>query len=101
VMGLGRDVPQTPPDAGRAARFAWVLWREIAGMALLAAYFAGVPVVLARTSLKRLAGAMGKARYAVMILLLLMMLALPLKMLLRWTCNLSYLVSMPEYYFNF
>jgi hypothetical protein len=101
VMGQGRDMPQAPPDSGRMARFAWILWREIAGVALLVVYFVGVPVVLARTSLKRLAGAMGKARYAVMILLLLMMLALPLKMLLRWTCNLSYLVSMPEYYFNF
>jgi len=101
VMGLGREMPQAPPDSGAVARLASILWREIAGVALLAVYFVGVPVVLARTSLKRLAGAMGMARYALMILLLLMMLALPLKMLLRWTCNLSYLVSMPEYYFNF
>ena len=30
-----------------------------------------------------------------------MMFALPLKMLLRWTADLSYVLSMPEYYFNF
>jgi uncharacterized membrane protein len=101
VMGLGRDMPQPPPDSGGLARLAWSFWREIAGVALLGAYFVGIPVVLARTSLKRLAGAMGKARYTLMILLLLIMFALPLKMLLRWTCNLSYVVSMPEYYFNF
>ena len=31
----------------------------------------------------------------------LMMLALPLKMLLRWSLNMSYLVSIPEYFLNF
>jgi len=31
----------------------------------------------------------------------LMMLALPIKMILRWTVDLSYLVSMPEYFFSF
>jgi len=99
--GLGRDVPQPPADSGGPTRFVWILWREIAGLVLLAVYFVALPVVLARTWLKRLAAAMGKARYAVMVLLLLMMFALPLKMLLRWTCNLSYVVSMPEYFFNF
>jgi hypothetical protein len=34
-------------------------------------------------------------------LLLLMMLALPLKMLLRWSFNLSYVLSVPEYYLSF
>jgi len=32
---------------------------------------------------------------------LLMMLMLPLKMILRWTLNLSYILSIPEYYLNF
>jgi hypothetical protein len=35
-----------------------------------------------------------------MALLLLTMLSLPIKMLLRWTMNLHFLVYMPEAFFN-
>lgn len=44
---------------------------------------------------------MGRTRYWIMILLLLMMLMLPIKMFLRWTFGLSFLVSIPEYSLNF
>jgi hypothetical protein len=98
---LGLPVPQPGDDSGRLARFAAIVWREIAGMVVLFAYFGAIPFVLARTLLKRHLAWMGKARFTAMILLLMMMLALPLKMILRWTCHLSYVVSMPEYYFNF
>jgi hypothetical protein len=64
-------------------------------------YFGGLPVLLARTVLKRFREQMGRGRYAMMVLLLLMMLMLPLKMVLRWSFNLSYIVSIPEYFFNF
>lgn len=97
---LGVALPQ-PPAEGGLARLAAILWREIAGMAALLAYFVGIPFALGRTLMRRHRARMGKARFAAMILLLMMMLALPIKMLLRWTCNLSYVVSMPEYYFNF
>jgi hypothetical protein len=33
--------------------------------------------------------------------LMLLMLTLPLKMILRWTLNLKYLVSIPEFSLNF
>jgi hypothetical protein len=33
--------------------------------------------------------------------LLLMMALLPIKMLLRWTVNLKYFISLPEYMLNF
>ena len=36
-----------------------------------------------------------------MAVLLLLMMTLPLKMILRWTINLSYVVSIPEYFLNF
>ena len=101
TIWLGSELPQTPLDRGGLARFAAILWREVAGVVVLAAYFVGVPLALGRTLMKRYVQEMGKARFAAMILWLIMMLALPLKMLLRWTCNLSYVVSMPEYYFNF
>ncbi len=39
-------------------------------------------------------------RYSVFVLLLLCMLALPIKMVLRWLFNLKYVVAMPEIFFN-
>ena len=44
---------------------------------------------------------MGFIRYMLMANLLLFMAALPLKMVLRWTLNLKYIVSIPEYFLNF
>ena len=101
VLWLGRGVPQVPAGSGMFAQLGHILWREIAGVAVLGAYFVGVPAVLARTALRGLRQRMGLGRYTIMILLLLMMLSLPLKMLSRWVYNLSYVVSMPEYFFNF
>jgi hypothetical protein len=37
----------------------------------------------------------------VMANLLLLMALLPIKMLLRWTFNLKYIISIPEYFLNF
>ena len=42
----------------------------------------------------------GAWRYAVFVMLLLCMIALPIKMILRWTINLKYIVAMPEIFFN-
>ena len=101
AIWLGVSVPRPPPGSGRLVELGWIIWREIVGIALLAAYFGGLPVLLGRTVLKRFRDRMGRGRYAIMILLLLMMLMLPLKMVLRWSLNLSYIVSIPEYFFNF
>jgi len=101
VTALGRGVPQVPAGAGVLVRLAAVLWREVAGIVLLGLYFIALPILLGRTTLRQYRRQMGRARYWIMILLLMMMLALPLKMILRWTVNLSYVVSMPEYFFNF
>jgi hypothetical protein len=59
-----------------------------------------VPVILAKTLLKRYYDKMGAARYYVGALLFLMMLSLPVKMLLRWIINLKYIVAIPEFFFN-
>ncbi len=93
---LGRAVPRPMADGG-LARFTAILWREIAGIAVLLVYFLGIPLVLGRTLMRRYLANMGKARFTAMVLLLMMMLALPIKMILRWTCHLSYVVNMPEY----
>jgi hypothetical protein len=101
VLWLGHGLPQVPPDCSALAKLGTIVWREIAGLALLAVYFVGLPVVLAGTLLRKQRTDMGRARYWVMILLLLMMLMLPLKMILNWTMDLSYIVSIPEYSFHF
>ncbi len=43
---------------------------------------------------------LGFVRYNVLMLLVLSMMSLPIKMVLRWTINLKYIVSIPEYFFN-
>mgnify|MGYP005840490723 CR=1 FL=1 len=101
VVWLGREVPRAPVGGGMLAGLVHVVWREIAGLVALAGYFAILPLVMARTVFRDHRQRMGRARYLIMVLLLLMMLALPLKMILRWTFNLSYLLSIPEYSFNF
>ena len=43
---------------------------------------------------------MGFIRFMVMSNLLLFMALLPIKMILRWTINLKYIISIPEYLLN-
>jgi hypothetical protein len=43
---------------------------------------------------------MGFVRYMTLMTLILFMAALPIKMILRWTINLKYIVYIPEYFFN-
>lgn len=101
AIWLGTGVPRPPAAAGALSELGWIVWREIAGIAFLVLWFVGLPVLLGRTVLRRFRRQMGPGRYTIMSLLLLMMLMLPLKMILRWTFNLSYIVSIPEYFFNF
>jgi hypothetical protein len=74
--------------------------REIVGILAVAFYVVVLPGILARTLLKRFYDKMGPWRYAVFVMLLLGMVALPIKMILRWTMNLKYIVAMPEIFFN-
>ena len=98
---LGIGMPKVDPASGFAGQFATLLWRESLGLAALAIYFLALPAILARTWLAPYRSAMGRGRYWIMTLLLLMMLLLPIKMLLRWTTGLSFIVTIPEYFLNF
>jgi hypothetical protein len=98
---LNRGVPEAPAATGMLSRFATILWRESFGLLALGLYFVGVPLMLGRTLLRKYRLDMGRGRYWIMILLLMMMLMLPLKMILNWTARISYIVSIPEYGFNF
>ena len=67
---------------------------------LVLAYIGVLPGLLARKGLKKYYDKMGPWRYAIFVMLLLGMIALPIKMLLRWIFNLKYIVAMPEIFFN-
>ena len=58
------------------------------------------PWLLGKYLFKDLFKKMGQARFYVFALLMVSMAALPLKMFLRWTINLKYIVAIPEWFFN-
>ena len=60
-----------------------------------------LPPLLAVTVFRGFYAKMGFIRYMIMANLMLLMLTLPLKMALRWTLNLKYIVSIPEISLNF
>jgi hypothetical protein len=85
-----------------------MLVREVFGIVLVLFYIGVLPVLLATRhkilglpiGLKRFYDRMGPYRYAVFVILLLSMIALPIKMVLRWTITLKYVIAMPEIFFN-
>jgi hypothetical protein len=77
----------------------WLL-REIFGIVFVLIYVFALPVLLARSVFKRYYEKLGAPRYYVTAFLFLMMMALPVKMLLRWLFNLKYIVAIPEFFFN-
>lgn len=84
---LGQPVPK------------YCLWREAPGIVLLAGYFVIGPMIL-RMFMRKLYRQMGFVRFSVMSMLLLVMLLMPIKMVLRWTLNLHYIVGIREWFFN-
>jgi hypothetical protein len=74
--------------------------REAPGILAALFYVVVLPGILAKTALKRFHEKMGPWRFAVFVMLFLGMFALPIKMILRWTVNLKYIVAMPEIFFN-
>ena len=70
------------------------------GILLLLLYFFGLPILLAKGWLKKFYVQMGAVPYGIAVFHLLMMLLVPIKMYLRWTVNLKYFVSIPEFFFN-
>ena len=86
ILGVGR------PDN--------ILVREMFGFIAVIGYFLIPPVLLAKTIFKDFYKNLGPARYHLMVFLLLSMTALPIKMVLRWTLNLKYIIGIPEYFLN-
>ncbi len=98
---LGMSMPKAPPGTGKLIEFGWIIYRELPGLILVGAYFVLLPPVMAATVFRKMFVKMGFLRYMLMSNLLLFMASLPLKMILRWTVNLKYLISIPEYFLNF
>ena len=86
ILGVGR------PDN--------ILVREMFGFMAVIGYFLIPPMLLAKTIFKDFYKNLGPARYHLMVFLLLSMTALPIKMVLRWTLNLKYIIGIPEYFLN-
>ena len=98
---LDRPLPRAPQGAGALVQVGTILLRESPGLILLGAYLVLLPPLLAVTVFRQFFAKMGFVRYMIMANLMLLMLSLPLKMILRWTLNLKYIVSIPEFSLNF
>ncbi len=77
-----------------------ILVREGAGILLTLGYLIGVPILLAKKVMPKMLEKMGQPRFYLMAFLLISMASLPIKMVLRWTINLKYIVAIPEFFFN-
>jgi hypothetical protein len=77
-----------------------VLQREAPGIILVLLYLFALPPLLARTVMRPFFIRMGFVRFMILVTLIQFMAALPIKMILRWTINLKYIVYIPEIFFN-
>jgi hypothetical protein len=77
----------------------WLI-RELPGILLVLGYLFVLPPLLARTVMRSFFIRMGFVRFFVLVTLIQFMAALPIKMVLRWTFNLKYIVFIPEYFVN-
>jgi Cytochrome b(C-terminal)/b6/petD len=98
---LGQPLPRAPSGSTWYAELGTIFLREAPGILLLGAYFIILPPLLATTVFRKAFVKMGFLRYMLMSNLFLFMLTLPLKMVLRWTINLKYIVHIDEWFLNF
>ena len=87
-MGLGKALPNDP------------IVREMPGILLTLGYLFVLPPLLAFTVAKGLYKHTGFIRYNLVMIHLLAMVGMVIKMVLRWTINLKYVVFIPEWFFN-
>lgn len=85
---LGRSIPKN------------YLIRELPGIVLLGVYFLIGPLALKVLFFRKMYNQMGFIRFNVMTFLLLSMVLMPIKMVLRWTLNLHYIVGITEWFLN-
>ncbi len=88
VFGLGQPLPKNP------------MVRESMGILFTIFWIFVLPVILARTIMRRMYDSLGAARFYVMAFHLVVMALLPVKMVLRWVFTLKYFVYLPEFNLN-
>jgi hypothetical protein len=100
---LGSSRPRAPEGSGEGTKAAYAILKESPGILLTIGYFTLLPPLLVVGSkfFQQMFIKMGFLRYMVLTNLLLMMALLPIKMIGRWTVNLKYFISLPEYMLNF
>jgi len=76
------------------------LIRELPGIILLLAYFVGGPLIMRALFFRKMYQQIGFIRFNLMAVLMLTMLLMPIKMVLRWTLNLHYIVGITEWFLN-
>jgi hypothetical protein len=74
--------------------------REFPGILIILGYFLLTPYIMYRFFFKKYAEESGILRFMTLAILMLFMASLPIKMVLRWTLNLKYIVAIPELFFN-
>jgi Cytochrome b(C-terminal)/b6/petD len=77
----------------------WLV-REAPGIIAILAYLLLLPPLLAKTVMRSYFIKMGFIRFFLLVTLIQFMALLPIKMVLRWTINLKYIVFIPEAFFN-
>jgi hypothetical protein len=96
----GKGLPLAPAGAGAGTKALYILWREAPGFIAVFVYLVVLPPLMAATIFRSFFQRMGFLRYMVFSNLVLLMAALPIKMVLRWSLNLKYIIAIPEWFFN-
>lgn len=97
---MQQPLPRSSPGDSALLQVWIILKREWLGLVLVLAYLFVLPPLMAVTVFKSFFIRMGFVRYMVLANLALLMASLPLKMLLRWSFNLKYIVAIEEWFFN-
>ena len=100
VEMLGMGMPRASEGASKGTQLLYILLRESPGILLTLGYLVVLPPLMAITVFRKFFVKMGFVRFMLMSNLLLFMAMLPIKMALRWTLNLKYIISIPEYFLN-
>src|SRR5262249_33843739 len=101
INWLGKSLPTWPSGGTFWQQIPYILLREAPGIIAVLAYFIVLPPLMAVTVFRKFFVKMGFLRYMLMSNLLLLMMTLPIKMVLRWTVNMKYIIAIPEYFLNF
>ena len=100
IAAIFGGLPTAPADSSGLVQAGYILLRESPGFIAIFLYFMALPPLMAGTVFRKFYKHMGFIRYMVLANLFLWMMLLPIKMVLRWSINLKYIVAIPEYFFN-